>query len=305
MFTSRFLVAALALVVASACSVRGQGMLNFTGSDNAAPGSFGANLGNTFNSLGRRAGLGNLMGGMGRIGNNGANGGDVAPASAGAARSGDGNGNGSAGARGLGGDAAGGKGAAKSEGGKSGESGGEVSRHGDEGFLGIKDPAEIIKLLLNPFEFCAKIAEHFKLHFEKFFPMVSKGVNFGLELAIQPMILSLKIIEKVFVPDTCKLRYVCRLTKHMSFSKEYIPTVSEKVLGESKMFRAMNDGIRGNDCEAVYVCEGEPKIKDEFIKGQKEHKGHHHHHHKDHHNHKDHFQELQDLQFPYEEGQRS
>lgn len=143
----------------------------------------------------------------------------------------------------------------------------------EEGFLGTDDPSELIKLLLNPFELCAQIAEHFKLAIEKFFPLVIKSMNSGLELAVHPVVLSLKIIEKIFVADQCKLNFVCKLANHLSFSKDIMPTtISDRVLNESKVFKALCDGIYGRHCESIYPCDGEPQLKEEYkSQGEEKH----------------------------------
>lgn len=136
-----------------------------------------------------------------------------------------------------------------------------------DGFLGAKGPAEIIKLLLSPVEFCKRVAKHYKLRYEKFILLLKKGATFGLEVALQPALLTFKIMEKIFVPDACKLKLICKYAHPLSFTKEHLPKFSSKFLDSSHIVKAMNDGLHGHDCEVIYSgCgkNGSPKLKKEY-----------------------------------------
>jgi hypothetical protein len=157
--------------------------------------------------------------------------------------------------------------------GDTGSTGGSSSNSGDKrgakekgGFLGMKDPMDFFKLMLNPMELMNRIARAFNLDRGEFTQAVGRGMNFGLETALQPPIVCVKIIEKVFVPDTCKLKFVCDMGKQMAMFKGQLPKFPDSYFEGAATAKALYDGASGRDCDHTYACDsGEgPKLKKEF-----------------------------------------
>lgn len=111
---------------------------------------------------------------------------------------------------------------------------------------------EFVKLMLNPLELAKKIAATFKLDFEKLTGVVGKGMLYGLEAALAPVVVSGQLVEKVFVPNACALKFSCSMGAHLVFMKPHVLKLSSKILDGSKYVKAFGDGIIGRDCEAAY-----------------------------------------------------
>lgn len=130
-----------------------------------------------------------------------------------------------------------------------------------------KDIGEWVKLIFNPIELVKAICVHFKLDLEKFTALVGKGMVFGVEALLTPLVITMKIIEKVFVPDACRLRFICKMGTHLEFIKEHVLKFSSNFLEGSSQIKAFSDGIVGRDCESAFPsCAngGELKLKKPF-----------------------------------------
>ena len=114
------------------------------------------------------------------------------------------------------------------------------------------DLAEYAKLIFSPFELVKKISDAFKLPQEKFIEKLGKGLVFGVEAMLTPLVASLKIIEKVFVPDHCRLKFVCLIGSKFSFVKDTITKFSPNLLGGSFHLKALTDGMAGQNCETLF-----------------------------------------------------
>jgi len=124
---------------------------------------------------------------------------------------------------------------------------------------------DIFKHILNPVELIKAISIKFKINFGKLVKALGKPMVFGLEAALSPFTATIKIIEKVFVPDTCRMHFICRLGANISFLKEHVPKFSPKFGDGSVLIKAFGEGMLGGDCFKKFVCEsGEPKLKKEF-----------------------------------------
>lgn len=122
------------------------------------------------------------------------------------------------------------------------------------------DLAEYAKLIFSPFELVKKISDAFKLPQEKFIEKLGKGLVFGVEAMLTPLVASLKIIEKVFVPDHCRLKFVCVVGSKFGFVKDTITKFSPNLLGGSFHLKALTDGMAGQNCETLFK-ECEPRLK--------------------------------------------
>lgn len=151
----------------------------------------------------------------------------------------------------------------------------EIVKKDDGIFGGFKGLNELVKLIFNPVEFCKAIAKHFKLDLEKFFDVVGRGLIFGVEAILQPLVITLKITEKVFVPDSCRLRFLCKMGTHLEFIREHVLKFSTNFLEGSSQIKAFSDGIIGKDCDTAFHCgEGGPKLKKQYEELKKDHDYH-------------------------------
>lgn len=129
----------------------------------------------------------------------------------------------------------------------------------------FKNPGELIKSLLNPIELVKAICAKYKLHSGKFIELVGKPLLFGMEAALSPFTITIKIIEKVFVPDSCRLHFICKIGSNISFIKDHIPKFSSNFGEGSSLIKAFGEGLLGEECASKFVCEsGEPKLKKEY-----------------------------------------
>lgn len=124
---------------------------------------------------------------------------------------------------------------------------------------------KFFELLLKPAEFIKAIAEHFALPLKEFFELVVKGLVFGVEVLLSPILVTIKIIEKVFVPDTCRLKFMCHIGTHLDALREHALKFSPKFIETSVHLKAFTDGIVGRDCESTFIA-CEPKLKEPFEK---------------------------------------
>lgn len=139
----------------------------------------------------------------------------------------------------------------------------ELAGKKDKGLFGLFSLEEWTKYLFNPFEFCKAIIEHFKLPMEKFLEILGKPLVFGIEAMLHPLVTIIKIVEKVFVPDVCRLKFLCKMGTHALLIKEHVLKFSSHFLEESLQIKALTDGIVGKDCEKLFPnCE--PKLKKTF-----------------------------------------
>lgn len=122
---------------------------------------------------------------------------------------------------------------------------------------------KFFELLLKPLELLKAIAEHFMLPFKAFVDLVLKGMVFGVEVAFSPLLVTFRIIEKVFVPDACRLRLMCQIGLHLKALKETVLLYTPHFLETSAHIKALSDGIVGRDCEATFIA-CEPKLKKPF-----------------------------------------
>lgn len=131
-------------------------------------------------------------------------------------------------------------------------------------FFGLDFSLEkLSKYIFNPFEFVKAIAIHFKIPLEKFLEAVGKPLVFGVEAFLQPIVIIIKIIEKVFVPDACRLKFFCQLGNKLDYIRDHVLKFSTHFLESTTHFKAFSDGVVGRDCEAIFPnCE--PKLKKSF-----------------------------------------
>lgn len=127
----------------------------------------------------------------------------------------------------------------------------------------LKKFAEWTKLIFNPIELCKSISAHFKIPLEKFIEQLGSHLVYGVQTVLQPLMVTIKIIEKVFVADACRLKIICKMGTHLEFIRSHVLKFSPGFLEGSTHIKALTDGIIGKDCEAVFPnCE--PKLKKNF-----------------------------------------
>lgn len=111
---------------------------------------------------------------------------------------------------------------------------------------------DFLKLMLNPVELTKRIAAAFKLDFEKLSSFLGKNFLYGLEATFTPVVVSTNLVEKVFVPDACALKFACSMGAHLDFVKPNVLKLSSKIVEGSRYVKAFSDGIIGRDCGAAY-----------------------------------------------------
>jgi len=128
----------------------------------------------------------------------------------------------------------------------------------------LKKLGDWAKLILNPFELVKVICAHFKIPVDKTVEKIGKGLVFGAEALLHPIVASFKIVEKVFVPDVCRLKFICRIgADHFAFMRETMLKFSPSLLDGSTKIKAFSDGIIGRDCEVSFPnCD--PTLKSPF-----------------------------------------
>lgn len=124
---------------------------------------------------------------------------------------------------------------------------------------------KFFELLFKPVELIQAIAHHFTLPLKEFVELLFKGFVFGAEVALSPLLVSIKIIEKVFVPDACRLKFMCHIGTHLDLLRESVLLFSPHFLEQSHHIKALTDGISGRDCESTFIA-CEPKLKEPFEK---------------------------------------
>lgn len=149
---------------------------------------------------------------------------------------------------------------------RSGQESHQEEKVGEEGQPG-KDPftqvSEYAKLMLNPVALVKKISHDFQLPKNKLIEKVGKGLIFGTEALFSPVIACLKIIEKVFRPDACRLKYVCQFGSRLDFMKETIFKLSPNFLEGSSHLKALSYGITGRDCAQTFA-DCDPTLQDSY-----------------------------------------
>lgn len=124
-------------------------------------------------------------------------------------------------------------------------------------------PHEWFKLIFSPIELIKAIAAHFKLPLKGFVELITKGYFFAVEIVLSPVLVSLKIIEKVFVPDTCRLKFMCQIGTQLNLARDKVLQLSPHFIEGSHHVKALTDGIIGRDCDATFIA-CEPKLKKGF-----------------------------------------
>lgn len=125
------------------------------------------------------------------------------------------------------------------------------------------------KLLFNPIELAKAICVQFNLPFDGFVKTLNKPLLFGLEATLQPVVASLKIIDSVFAPDHCRLRFMCELGTYLRFMRESITQLTPGLFTGSKTVEALSKSIVSEvDCDAVYVDCKMPHLRLPFLQLQ-------------------------------------
>lgn len=119
-------------------------------------------------------------------------------------------------------------------------------------FGGFSKIGEWSKLIFNPFELAKSICQFFAIPLEKFLKLVGRPLILGTEALLFPLVVSAKIVEKVFAPDQCRLKFVCSMGKHLEFARETVLQFSPNFLEGSSHLKALSEGIIGRDCETIY-----------------------------------------------------
>lgn len=151
----------------------------------------------------------------------------------------------------------------------------EIIKEEKSDLFGLNGIGDWTKFILNPFELVKKIAEHFKIgSLDIFVQKIGGALLFGAEVFLQPLVFSLKIIEKLFVADHCRFRFMCKIGAQLSIMKNTILKFSPSFLSSTHTIKAFSDGIVGQECDSIFP-QCEPKLKKNFYEN---HDNHHHHH---------------------------
>lgn len=130
-----------------------------------------------------------------------------------------------------------------------------------------KDPfylaSEYTKLMLNPVALIKKISHEFNLPKSKLIEKVGKTLVFGAEALFSPVIACIKIIEKVFVPDACRLKFVCQFGGRLGFMRETMLKLSPGFIEGSSHLKALSYGIIGRDCAQTFA-DCEPTLRESY-----------------------------------------
>lgn len=127
----------------------------------------------------------------------------------------------------------------------------------------FQQAGEYAKLMLNPLALIKKISHDFNLPKNKLIQKVGKGLVFGAEALLSPVISCIKIIEKVFVPDACRLKFVCQFGSRLDFMRETMLKFSPHFIETSAHVKALSHGIIGRDCVQTYA-DCEPTLQGPF-----------------------------------------
>lgn len=123
------------------------------------------------------------------------------------------------------------------------------------------DLSQLAQQIFSPFELVRKIADIFKISQEKLVEKLGKGLVFGAEALLTPVVASLKIIEKIFVPDACRMKLLCQIGNKFGFVKDTVTKFSPNLLRGSAHTKALTEGISGQNCDHIFKECGEPKLK--------------------------------------------
>lgn len=135
----------------------------------------------------------------------------------------------------------------------------------------LKNLGDFTKYLFNPLELVKSISNHFKLPLDKFIEKLGNGLVLGVEALLHPIVVTMKIVEKVFVPDACRLKFFCSMGTHLKFIRESVLRFSPSLLEGSSQLKALTDGIKGESCESVFSnCEMKLKKPFESLRNQAE-----------------------------------
>lgn len=116
---------------------------------------------------------------------------------------------------------------------------------------------KMVKLMSNPSELLDVIAKHFNLDSVKLKEQVGRSVSLGTETLMSPALIGVQIIEKVFVPDKCRLKLMCNVGRSITkIRNDSIFRIQPKHTDSSHYMRAFTQGFHGNDCEGAFPnCE--------------------------------------------------
>lgn len=130
-------------------------------------------------------------------------------------------------------------------------------------FFSIKGLTNWSKLLFNPFELVKALAATFKLDLAVLVDQIGASAIWGIEAAFSPVLAGIKILEKVLVPNSCKLKFMCDLGTKVGFMRDTMLKFTPAFIGGSLNLRAFTDGVIGRNCvEAFPLCT--PDLKKPF-----------------------------------------
>lgn len=120
------------------------------------------------------------------------------------------------------------------------------------------------KYLANPMELVNAISRQFNIPREKIVEQLGGRFSFNMDTMLNPMVATIKVIEKTFVPDACRLRFFCQVGQRFSpHLRQHLGRISPQTLGGSAHVKALSQGISGSDCNLAFeTCE--PKLKKQF-----------------------------------------
>lgn len=116
----------------------------------------------------------------------------------------------------------------------------------------FKKVEEFADFITQPFQVLKTIAEIFHLPLDSLIETVDKNLIIGHEAIMRPVVASLKIMEKIFKPDACKLRKFCQIGHHLNILKKKVLALSPGLLEDSEFVKSITDGILGKDCDLVF-----------------------------------------------------
>lgn len=124
----------------------------------------------------------------------------------------------------------------------------------------LKGAGSFMSILSKPNEMLKLIAKHFNLDQEKLKKQIGQSISLGAESIISPALVGIQIIEKVFVPDHCRLKLMCQagayVTARLQGNNSLMFKLQPKHIESSHFVRAFSEGHGGKDCEGAFPnCE--------------------------------------------------
>lgn len=139
----------------------------------------------------------------------------------------------------------------------------QASTSQQSNFFSIKGSEKLFSILSKPDEMLKLIAKHFNLDHEKLKKQVGQSVSLGAETVISRALVGIQIIEKVFVPDNCRLKLMCQAGAYVTArlqGSSLLLKLQPKHIESSHFVRAFSEGGGGKDCEGAFPnCE--PKLQ--------------------------------------------